>query len=335
MSCYQFFEKGTAAMPFLKLLAAETTAAITTAAETTAAETTDEALVEIKEVLSETLGEDLAENVSGFSRFLNDVWQGFIGKLPTIVFAIILLILGILLSKLTVKIMTRALDRSKLDLTINHFIKSVVKIALYVLLATVILTLLGVPTTSIITVIGTAGVAIGLALQSSLANVAGGFLILIAKPFKVGNYITVSGVEGTVETINILYTKLRTLDNKAVFIPNGTASNAVLTNVTEADKRRVDNIFSISYDADYKKAVGAIYKALHKIPKILDTEGHKPFVRMCAHSASSIDIAVRVWCKTGDYWDVYFDVIEHIRMEFIEEGIEIPYQQIDVHMKEN
>ena len=302
------------------------------AAETTAAETAAPA-AEIKEVISETLGEEFVQSASGLEQLLREIWDGFVGKLPTIIFAIILLIIGIFLSKLTVKLMGKALDKSKLDLTINHFIKSAIKIVLYVLLVTVILTLLGAPTTSIITVIGTAGVAIGLALQNSLANIAGGFLILIAKPFKVGNYISVSGVEGTVETINILCTKLRTLDNKAVFIPNGTASNAVLTNVTEADKRRVDNIFSISYDADYKKAVGAIYKALHKIPKILDTDGHKPFVRMCAHSASSIDIAVRVWCRTSDYWDVYFDVIEHIRMEFIEEGIEIPYQQIDVHMK--
>ena len=315
------------------ILAAETTAAqVTTTAAETAAAPMDE---EIKEVLTETLGEDLAESVSGLNKLMTDIWNGFLEKLPTIIFAIILLILGIIISKLVVKLMGRALDKSKLDLTINHFIRSVVKIVLYVLLFTVVLTLLGVPTTSIITVIGTAGVAVGLALQNSLSNLAGGFIILIAKPFRVGSYISVSGVEGTVETINILYTKLRTLDNKAIFVPNGNASNAVLTNVTEADTRRVDNVFSISYDADYKQAVGAIYKALQKCPKILETEGHKPFVRMCAHSASSIDIQVRVWCRTADYWDVYYDMIEHIRMQFIEENIEIPYQQIDVHMKDN
>ena len=315
------------------ILAAETTAAqVTTTAAETAAAPMDE---EIKEVLTETLGEDLVESVSGLNKLMTDIWNGFLEKLPTIIFAIILLILGIIISKLVVKLMGRALDKSKLDLTINHFIRSVVKIVLYVLLFTVVLTLLGVPTTSIITVIGTAGVAVGLALQNSLSNLAGGFIILIAKPFRVGSYISVSGVEGTVETINILYTKLRTLDNKAIFVPNGNASNAVLTNVTEADTRRVDNVFSISYDADYKQAVGAIYKALQKCPKILETEGHKPFVRMCAHSASSIDIQVRVWCRTADYWDVYYDMIEHIRMQFIEENIEIPYQQIDVHMKDN
>ena len=313
-------------MPMMiKLLAA----AVTETAETAAP------IEDIKEALTNTLGEDLIENVSGMNKMLNDIWQGFLEKLPTIIFAIILLIIGIFLSKLTVKLMGKALDKSKLDLTINHFIKSAIKIVLYVLLVTVILTLLGVPTTSIITVIGTAGVSIGLALQNSLSNIAGGFLILIAKPFKVGNYISVSGVEGTVVSINILYTKLMTLDNKAIYIPNGNASNAVLVNVTEADLRRVDIVFSISYDADYRKAVGAIYKALKKIPQVLETDGHKPFVHMCAHSASSIDIQVRAWCKTADYWDVYFDMIEHIRMQFIEEDIEIPYQQIDVHMKEN
>ena len=289
--------------------------------------------VDIKETVSEVLGEELVENVSELQKFLDDVWQGFLDKLPTIVFAIIILIIGILLSKLTVKLMGKALEKSKLDLTITKFLRSMVKIILYVVLITVVLTLLGVPTTSIITVIGTAGVAVGLALQNSLSNLAGGFLILFSKPFKVGSYISAAGVEGTVTDINILYTKLMTYENKAVYIPNGTASNSVLTNLTQAPKRRVDNVFSISYDADYNKAVEAINKALKTIPKILRDEGDKPFVRMCAHNTSSIDIVVRVWCNTSDYWDVYFDVIEKVRMEFIAQNIEIPYQQIDVHMK--
>ncbi len=292
------------------------------------AETSD-----IAETVSEVLGDELVENVSALQKFLNDVWQGFLDKLPTIIFAIIILILGVILSKLTVKLMGKALDRSKLDLTITKFLRSIVKIILYVVLITVVLTLLGVPTTSIITVIGTAGVAVGLALQNSLSNLAGGFLILFSKPFKVGSYISVSGVEGFVTDINILYTKLMTYDNQAIYIPNGVASNAVLTNVTQADKRRVDHVFSISYDADFRKAVTAINKALEKIPKILHGEGEQPFVRMCKHNASSIDIVVRVWCKTENYWDVYFDVIEGVRMQFIEENIEIPYQQLDVHMK--
>lgn len=299
------------------------------------AEQTSENIAEqITEVVSTTLGDELVENVSGLNKFLSDVWEGFIGKLPTIIFAIILLVVGILLSKLVVKLMGKALDRSKMDLTINRFLKSVVKIVLYVLVITVVLTLLGVPTTSIITVIGTAGVAVGLALQNSLSNLAGGFLILFAKPFRVGSYISVAGVEGTVAEINILYTKLYTIDNKAVFIPNGTASNAVLTNVNEAEKRRVDIVFSISYDNDYDKAVTAINKAIADIPQALTDSEHTPFVRMCAHGASSIDIVTRVWCKTSDYWDVYFAMYEKVRAEFIAADIEIPYQQVDIHVRE-
>lgn len=285
-------------------------------------------------IIADVLGEEFVENVSGISKLMQDIWEGFLDKLPLIIFAIVILILGILLSKLVVKLMSKAMDKSKLDLTVNHFVKSAVKITLYVLVFTIVLALLGVPMTSMIAVIGTAGVALSLALQSSLSNLAGGFLILTAKPFRVGSYISVSGVEGFVESINILYTKLKTYDSKAIYIPNGMASNAVLVNMNESDKRRVDHVFSISYDSDYKAAVKAIEKAINKCKKILKGGADEPFIRMSAHGASSIEITVRVWCMTDDYWDVYFDVIENVRMQFIEDGIEIPYQQIDVHMKE-
>ena len=309
-----------------KLLAAET-------AVQTAAAAAPEPAADPGETMSLVLGEELTENISGLQKILNDLWQSFLEKLPGIIFAIILLIIGIIISKITVKLMGKALDKSKLDLTVTKFLRSVVKIVLYTVLITVVLTVLGVPTTSIIAVIGTAGVAVGLALQSSLSNLAGGFLILFSKPFRVGSYINVAGVEGTVTDINILYTKLMTLDNRAVYIPNGTAANSVLTNVTQAPKRRVDNVFSISYNTDYNKAADAIKTAIGRIPKALDEPGFEPFVRMCAHNTSSIDIAVRVWCNTEDYWDVYFDIIEMIRAEFIAQNIEIPYQQLDVHMK--
>ncbi len=303
-----------------------------TAAETTA-ETTVGTVSETTGTAAGDLGAEFIKSASGLQKLLEEIWNGFVEKLPNILFAIILLIVGIIVSKLVVKLMGKGLDKSKLDLTINRFLRSVVKITLYVLLITAVLTVLGVPTTSVITVIGTAGVAIGLALQTSLSNLAGGFLILFSKPFKVGSYISVSGVEGFVKEINILYTKLMTYDNQAIYIPNGTAANAVLINMNQADKRRVDNVFSISYDADYKKAVEAINKALKKCPKILWDAGDKPFVRMSAHNTSSIDITVRVWCKSKDYWDVYFDMIEFVRAQFIEENIEIPYQQLDVHMR--
>ncbi|MGN0619446.1 MAG: mechanosensitive ion channel family protein [Ruminiclostridium sp.] len=276
---------------------------------------------------------EVTESINGLNKFISDVWNGFLAKLPTIIFAIVLLIVGMLLSKLTVKLMSKALDRSRLDLTVNRFLKSIVKIALYVLLITVVLTVLGVPTTSIITVIGTAGVAIGLALQNSLSNLAGGFLILFSKPFVVGSYIKSNGEEGTVDSINILYTRLITVDNKVVYIPNGMAANAVCINYNELPLRRIDQIISISYSEDYERTKTAILTALSKEPKIITEGGNAPFVAVSAQSASSIDITVRVWCKSGDYWDVYFSAARLIREQFIKDNIDVPYNQLDVHIR--
>lgn len=276
---------------------------------------------------------EVTESINGLNKFISDIWNGFLSKLPTIIFAIVLLIVGMLLSKLTVKLMSKALDKSRLDLTVNKFLKSIVKIALYVLLITVVLTVLGVPTTSIITVIGTAGVAIGLALQNSLSNLAGGFLILFSKPFVVGSYIKSNGEEGTVDSINILYTRLITVDNKVVYIPNGMAANAVCINFNELPLRRVDQLVSISYDEDYEKAISSVRTALAKETKIITEGENAPFVAVSAQSASSIDITVRVWCKSADYWDVYFSVVKNIREQFIKDNIDVPFNQLDVHIR--
>lgn len=276
-----------------------------------------------------------AENLSRFERFLESVWNSFVLRVPTILVAVVILILGIVASRITVKLMGKAMDRSRLDLTVNRFVCSAVKIALYVLVVTVVLALLGVPTTSIITVIGTAGVAIGLALQSSLSNLAGGFLILFAKPFRVGNYIRCGGDEGTVDSITILYTKLLTPDNKTVFIPNGTAANAVVLNYSALPTRRVDLEFGISYNEDHARAIRAIEAAIAGNPMILREEEKAPMIRMSALKDSCVAITVRLWAKTEDYWSVYFDTMEAVRREFLREQIEIPYPQMDVHLRKD
>lgn len=274
------------------------------------------------------------ESLSRFEQFLENIWSRFVSSVPTILIAVVILIIGVIVSRITVKLMGKAMDRSRLDLTVNRFIRSAVKIALYVLVVTVALTVLGVPMTSIITVIGTAGVAIGLALQNSLSNLAGGFLILFAKPFRVGNYIRVGGDEGTVEGISILYTKLLTPDNKAIFIPNGIASSAVVVNYSELPTRRVDLEFGISYDEDHTRAIRAIEAAIEGDAAILREEGKMPFIRMSGCKDSYVAVTVRLWTKTEDYWDVYFNTLERVRREFIKEGIEIPYNQLDVHVKQ-
>lgn len=292
-------------------------------------------------LLSEASGEEISainvadptETLSAYGRFFSDLLNRIIAAIPTLIFAVVIFVLGMLLTKLCLFLLNKGLSKTKLDLTVTKFAAQVAKIAMYILLFTIVLTILGIPSTSIITVVGTAGVAIGLALQDSLSNVAGGFLLMINKPFKIGDYIIVNGVEGTVAQISILYTRLDTASNQAVFIPNGQAVNATVTNNTANPVRRVDMQFAISYEADFAAAQAVITRVLKSNPKVLDTP--EPLVRMGEHGASAIIINVRPWCNTADYWDVYFDTHEQVRAAFIENGISIPYNQLDVHVVED
>ena len=304
---------------------------MSTAAAT--AEATHEATLNdaVQEMVS-----DPSKTLSEVGQFFQDLWKSFLGVIPTILFAILVLIVGLIVTKLSIALLSKGLDkvkaskRSSLDETVTKFIKQVVKIILYVLLITIVLSILGVPTTSVVTVIGTAGVAIGLALQGSLSNVAGGFLLMLTKPFKIGDYILVGGVEGTVEQISILHTQLVTATNQAVYIPNGSAVGATIINNSAKNTRRVDLTFSISYEDDFEKAQAIITQVLNDQPKVLKDPA--PTVRMAEHGASAIVIAVRPWCSTADYWDVYFDTIEKIRAAFIANNISIPFDQLDVHV---
>lgn len=268
-------------------------------------------------------------DISIFENMLNK----FVAILPTLVFAIVVLIIGYLLSKLTIKLMSKGLSKSKMDPTANSFLKSLVRVSLYIILIVIVLTILGVPTTSIITVIGASGLAIGLALQNSLSNLAGGFLILFSKPFAVGDYIKVGSDEGTVQAISILYTRLLTIDNKAIYIPNGHVSNSTLTNYTDEKLRRLDLTFSIAYENDFKKAEKLIEQVVRNNPlSILEPQ---PVIRVYKHASSSIDIVCRVWVLGENYWNLNFDLNENVKTIFDENGISIPYNQLDVLIKGN
>lgn len=270
------------------------------------------------------------ETLSALGKFFNNIWEAFLRAIPSILLAIAILIVGIILTKICVKLMSKGLSKTKLDLTVVKFTTQVTKILLYVLLLTVVLSMVGIPATSIITVIGTAGVAIGLALQNSLSNVAGGFLLMITKPFKIGDYIISNGVEGTVSQISILHTRLDSVTNQAIFIPNGLAINAVVVNNSQNAERRVDVDFSISYKDDFETArqiITDIIKAHDKVNKQREI-----FVRMSEHGESAIIITSRCWCKNADYWQVHFDLIEQVRAAFIEKNIEIPFKQIDINI---
>lgn len=270
------------------------------------------------------------ETWDAIGKFFAKLGSSILGVLPTILLALVVLFVGLILTKVCVKLMSKGLSKTKLELTVVKFTTQIAKIVLYVLLITVVLSILGIPATSIITVIGTAGVAIGLALQNSLSNVAGGFLLMLTKPFKIGDYIITNGVEGTVSQISILHTRLDSFTNQAIFIPNGLAVNATIINNSGNDFRRVDLLFSISYDEDFEKAQSVIREVINA-HKLVDKT--KPIdVRMSKHGESAIEITARSWCKTEDYWTVYFDLIEQIRAAFIANEIEIPYRQLDVHI---
>ena len=272
------------------------------------------------------------ETLSALGEFFKNLGNALVGMLPKIIFAVVVLIIGIIITKLVLFGLSKGLGKTKLDLTVTKFTAQVAKIVLYTLLLTIVLSMLGIPATSVVTVIGTAGVAIGLALQSALSNVAGGFLLMINKPFKIGDYISTNGVEGTVAQISILYTRLDSLTNQAIFIPNGMAVNATIINNNTNANRRLEMLFSISYNDDFAKAKGVIESVLNKHDGILHEE--PLLVVMKEHSASAIVILVRAWCRTSEYWDVYFDLNEKVRKAFIDNGIEIPFEQVDVHIKE-
>lgn len=317
----------------LLLLAAAADSAISDAASTVSETTsgTESAAPTLGDTV-DNLVEHPKETLSAIGEFFANMGKAIVNMLPKVLFAVVVLIIGIIVTKLVLFGLSKGLGKSKLDLTVTKFTTQVVKIVLYTLLLTIVLSMLGIPATSVVTVIGTAGVAIGLALQNSLSNVAGGFLLMINKPFKIGDYIITNGVEGTVAQISILYTRLDSITNQAIFIPNGMAVNATIVNNNTNDTRRLEMLFSISYDNDFGKAKELIENALnahegilHELPLL---------VVMKEHAASAIVILVRAWCKTDEYWDIYFDLNEKVRATFIENSIEIPYDQLDVHIKE-
>ncbi len=250
-----------------------------------------------------------------------------------IIAALLISGIGIKLVQFLVKAMTKSRVFKSIDPTAQTFLKSVINIALKAIVFITAIGMLGVPLTSVTTVIASCGVAIGLALQGGLSNLAGGIIIIILKPFKIGDYIIEGGVEGTVEAIGIFYTTLLTGDNKRVIIPNGTLMNSTITAVNQMDTRRVDFTFSVSYSSDIDKVKKVIDYVIANTENIL--EDKKVDIFVSKHGESSVDFAVRVWTKTENYWSVYFDINEKMKKAFDAAGIEIPYPQMDVHVKKD
>lgn len=248
-----------------------------------------------------------------------------------VIIAIIVYAVGAKLIKMTVKIVRKTLERRNTDIGVIQFLSAVIRYSMYFVLFMVILNLFGIATTSAVAVLGSCGVAVGLALQGSLANFAGGVLILLLKPFVVGDYIIEGANEGTVYEISIFYTKLKTVDNKVIVIPNGNLSNSSLINVSHMDNRRVDVAVGIAYEADIRTAKDILYKVAEEDPARLPDEDI--IVAVDNLGASSVDMTVRIWVKSEDYWPTKWRLTENIKYALDENNISIPYQQIDVQIK--
>lgn len=249
-----------------------------------------------------------------------------------IIGALLVLFIGLKIAKVLVNMIDKSKAFSAMDPTAKTFLRSALNIVFKAIVFITTIGILGVPLTSVVTVIASCGVAVGLALQGGLSNLAGGIIILIFKPFEVGNYIIGGGVEGSVETIGIFYTTLVTPDNKRVIIPNGGLMNTTVTAANQLDTRRVDLEFAVSYASDIDKVREIIASVIDKNENVLKDKGVDILVSKL--DESSIGFAVRVWSKTDNYWDVYFNLNEGVKKALGENKIESPFKQVDVHVKE-
>ena len=288
---------------------------------------TTETTNEVAEVTQQTVKE-----VSRFAQYIQDNIPTLIGFGIRVLLALVFFFIGRILIKWIRKIVRRSIERSSADKGVEQFVDSVLKFALYFLLIFSIASKFGVDTTSVAALIASGGVAIGLALQGSLSNFAGGVLILLLKPFEVGDYIIEdsNGKEGTVKEIQIFYTKLSTIDNKTIVIPNGMLTNNSLTNATAKDERRLDLKLSISYSADLKKAKMLIENIIRQDESILKDDEIVVFVDDLADSA--VVIGARAWVKNEEFWPTKWRLLETIKLTLDEHGVEIPYPQLTVHM---
>ena len=260
-------------------------------------------------------------------------WLSALSKLNlhSILAALVILLVGYVLVKWVCKLLDKLLQRNgKLDASIRSILVNVVRILLLFLLLLTCADKLGLPTDSIITLLGTFGLAFSLAMQSSLSNLAGGLFILGSKPFETGDYVSVAGAEGTVTQIGFIHTALTTVDNKVIHVPNSTITGSVVTNFSSS-QRRVDLTIPVSYDCSLDQAKAVIEGVIARDSRVLQ-EPEAPFVRVWNLGGSAVELMVRVWCDGNDYWELRSWLIENIKKELDKEGIAIPYSQLDVHV---
>jgi small conductance mechanosensitive channel len=247
-----------------------------------------------------------------------------------IVAAILIFIIGKWLCRRITNLLTKIMEKNNIDVTLVKFLSSIVYYTLFIVVMIAVAGQLGINTTSFLTIIGAAGLAIGLALKDSLSNFASGVMLIMFRPIKIGDFVDVGGVTGTVQSIDIINTTIHSPDNQKHIVPNASITSGVITNVTANDNRRVDLVIGIGYDDDIARAKGILEAIIKKEERVLENPATN--IAVSELGDSSVNFVVRPWVKTSDYWDVYFDLTEEIKITFDKEGISIPYPQQDVHL---
>lgn len=245
-----------------------------------------------------------------------------------IIYALVVFFIGRLIIKWAVKAFANGKLFQKMDPSIKSFVHSLLKVLLYLLLIIVDIEILGIPMTSVITVLASAGLAIGLALQGALSNFAGGLMILVFRPFAVGDYISAAGVEGTVESITVFYSSLTTVDNKRITVPNGTLMNANVVNYSSEELRRVDLVFKTAPQMDENLVCGCMRQAAEQCAKV--RRDQELFVGITGYGDNAAEYTIKAWCANQDYWDVYYELVAGVKAAFDEKGVQAPSTKLDV-----
>jgi small conductance mechanosensitive channel len=283
----------------------------------------------------EDAAKEAEKSASLVKQTLNDLVGWLISKSGSAIIAILVIAIGMKVVNWLIKLLRRSFERSKLEVSIAGFLLSVVRVIGYVLVFLTAATVVGFEVTSFVTILGTASLSVGLALQGALSNLAGGVLILILKPFQVGDYIVENnkGNEGTVVSIDIFYTRLRTHDNKVVVIPNGILADNSLVNLTDEWKRKVEVKIAIAYHSDMAQVKELVYGILDEDERILSDEPKDVFID--SFDDSGMTLGIRGWVKTEDFWPVTWDLREKIKKTFDENGVDIPYNRLEVDVLQN
>ncbi|MCQ2217020.1 MAG: mechanosensitive ion channel [Paludibacteraceae bacterium] len=290
----------------------------------------------VDSVVAKVLDPEVVANTD-YQELLNLVWEKGVDMLMSfgsrILLALVVFFVGRWIINRLKSLFAKMLERRNVEVSLGSFLKSLVSVILTFFLIISVIGILGIETSSFVALFASAGVAIGMALSGTLQNFAGGVMILLFKPFKVGDFVEAQGIIGTIKEIQIFNTIFNTLDNKVIIVPNGGLSTGIVTNYSKEETRRVDWVFNIAYGDDYDKAKAVINDLLVSDARVLKDPA--PFIALTALNCSSVDLVVRAWVKSADYWDVFFSMNERVYKTFNSHGLNIPFPQMDVHLHQD